>query len=155
MLITDILQPESIVVPLDAKDKEAAIIALVDTLAGNENITDAADLRQAVLQREQTRTTGIGHGVAIPHGKCTGCKSLAMAIGRLADPIEFNAIDGNPVDLIFLLASPLDQTGPHIQALAAISRMLTEPDVRSAIKRAENAESLLKLINEHEAAEVG
>lgn len=155
MRISEIVKPEMIVVPLQVKDKEEAIGALVEAISTSDNISDATDLKKAVLQREQTRTTGIGHGVAIPHGKSASCKQLTMAIGRLDDPIDFAAIDSKPVDLIFLLASPHDQTGPHIQALAGISRMLTEPDLRGALKRAESPEAFYKLILEHESAQVG
>jgi mannitol/fructose-specific phosphotransferase system IIA component (Ntr-type) len=98
------------------------------------------------------RTTGIGHGVAIPHGKNPGCGKLCLAIGKPAAPIDFAAVDGNPVDLIFLLASPPDQTGPHIQALANISRMLTDPALRQALRSAPTAADLYKLIDTHEAA---
>ena len=74
-----------------------------------------------------------------------------MAIGRPGRPIDFNAIDGHPVDLIFLLASPQDQTGPHIQALATISRMLINTDFRSAVKRAASGAELYRIIQEEEA----
>jgi fructose-specific phosphotransferase system IIA component len=154
MLISDIVQPRSILVPLAAKDKESAIGALVDRLSGGAAVSDPAELKRAVLQREQTRTTGIGYGVAIPHGKCPGCRQLSMAIARLAEPIDFASIDGKPVDLIFLLASPQDQTGPHIQMLAAISRMLIDQELRSALKRADSPQALFKLIVDHESARV-
>lgn len=146
LALTDILQPQAIKVPLEADNKQGAIFELADLLAEQAGLGDPSVLREAVWQREQTRTTGIGHGIAIPHGKIDHCDKLVMGIGLCRPPIEFGAIDGNPVDLIFLLASPADQTGPHIQALASISRMLTDVEFRSAIKQAQSAEEIYELI---------
>ena len=151
MRITDILQPACVKVPLAATTKQDAIFELVDLLAASGAVSSADQLKQAVWQREQTRTTGIGHGIAIPHGKVTGCARLVMAIGKAAAPIDFDAIDRKPVDLIILLASPVDQTGPHIQALARISRLLTDEPFRLAMRSATSSEDLFKLIQEHEA----
>lgn len=150
MRLTDILQPDCAKVPLDADSKEQAIYELVELLTSKTGITAVDELKRAVWQRETTRTTGIGHGIGIPHGKAAGVDRLRMAIGRPRQPIEFRAIDGRPVDLIILLASPLDQTGPHIQALAKISRMLTDETLRGAMKNADTGEQLYRLIADHE-----
>ncbi|QDU70855.1 PTS sugar transporter subunit IIA [Mucisphaera calidilacus] len=151
MRLTDILQPDCVIVPLKGGDKHEVIDEMAELLAEKSPIASAEDLKQAIWQREQTRTTGIGHGIGIPHGKASGVDKLRMAVGRPEQPIEFGAIDGRPVDLIILLASPLDQTGPHIQALAKISRMLTEDDLREALKVAPTAEDLYAIIAEHES----
>jgi len=150
MRLTDILRPDCVKVPLAATAKQDAIFELVDLLVACGAVTAREEMCQAVWQREQTRTTGIGHGVAIPHGKVVGCKALTLAIGKTAQPIEFAAIDNRPVELIFLLASPVDQTGPHIQALAGISRMLFDPTFRAAVRAAQSSEDLYKLIVAHE-----
>ena len=150
MRITDILDSACVKVPLIAQDKESAIYELVDLLADHQDISDAQALKTAVWNRETTRTTGIGHGIGIPHGKAAGCDQLRMAVGVADPPIEFGSIDGKPVSLIFLLASPPDQTGPHIQALASISRMLTEDELRQAMQQARNAEALYHMIESHE-----
>lgn len=151
MRLTEILQPECVKVPLVATAKQAAIFELVDLLVAKAGIEGGSELKDAVWQRENTRTTGIGHGIAIPHGKSAGISRLSMAIGITASPIDFGAIDGKPVSLIFLLASPREQTGPHIQALASISRMLTDDTFRAALKQASNAEAVYTMIAEHEA----
>lgn len=151
MRLKDILQPGCVKVPLAATQKQAAVFELAELLCQQNSIEDAAPLKAAIWQREQTRTTGIGNGVAIPHGKAAGCKRLIMAVGKAATPIEFDAIDKRPVELIFLLASPMDQTGPHIQALAAISRLLTDPAFRSSIRNAASAEALYDAITRQEA----
>jgi fructose-specific phosphotransferase system IIA component len=153
MRLTEILQPDCIKIPLAATSRQAAIYELVDLLADKAGIQGREQLKEAVWARETTRTTGIGHGIAIPHGKSTGCSKLSIAIGLTAQPIDFGAIDGKPVQLIILLASPPDQTGPHIQALARISRMLTDDKFRSTIKRSTSAEEVYKLISDSEAKE--
>jgi len=152
MRLTDILKPGCVKVPLKAQQKQQAIEELVDLLCDQTGIGERQQLKAAVWQREQTRTTGIGHGVAIPHAKIKDCPGLVMAIGKADPAIDFAAIDGKPVDLVFLLASPVDQTGPHIQALAAISRMLTDADLRGSLKRAASAADLYKCISDYEAS---
>lgn len=146
MRLTDILTAACVKVPLAAADKRQAIDELADLLAAQTGRVRADQLKAAAWQREQTRTTGIGHGVAIPHGKCDSCQKLLMAVGKTASPIDFNSVDKRPVELIFLLASPVDQTGPHIQALASISRMLADPDLRASIRKAASSEELFALI---------
>lgn len=154
MRLTDILQPDCVKVPLVSAAKEQAIYELVDLLAERIGIAAKDQLKKVVWQREMTRTTGIGHGIGIPHGKCEGIDKLHMAIGKAARPIDYNSIDKKPVDLILLLVSPVDQTGPHIQALAAISRMLIDPNFRAALRTAVSAEELFRIVAEHEAKEV-
>jgi len=154
MRLTEILQPECVKVPLEGGDKRAVIRDLVEVLTAHTPIKDAGQLMEAVWQREQTRTTGIGHGIGIPHGKCAEVDRLRMAIGRPADPIEFGSIDGKPVDLVILLASPIDQTGPHIQALARISRILTDPSLRDQLKTGDAA-AIYALIRDREAQAAG
>src|SRR5450755_3408922 len=133
MRLIDILKPENIKVPLESLTKNEAIAELVNLLAKSGDVTDAKKVLDAVLDRESTRTTGIGNGLAIPHGKCNGVDHLSMAIGRPSTPIDFQSIDGRPVNLIWLLTSPPDKTGPHIHALARISRLMTIDKFRQAI----------------------
>ncbi len=149
MRITDILQPDCVKVPLVASTKQEAVFELVDLLCEHTPVSEAETLKEAVWARETTRTTGIGHGIGIPHGKISGCDGLRMAIGR-CEPIEFGAIDGKPVELIFLLASPIDQTGPHIQALAKLSKMLVDADFRNRLKTVD-ATTVYRMISEMEA----
>jgi mannitol/fructose-specific phosphotransferase system IIA component (Ntr-type) len=122
----------------------------VTLLAANGEVTDARKVLDAVLEREATRTTGIGNGLAIPHGKCTGTDHLVMAIGRPATPIDFQAIDGRPVSLIWLLTSPPDKTGPHIHALARISRLMTIDRFRQALNEARTAQEIFDTIVKQE-----
>ena len=151
MNLLDILTPHSIKAPLVGTDKKSVIDELVDLLAVAKKVGDAAGLKEAVWTREQTRTTGIGHGLAIPHGKSAGMTSLAMAIGKPSHPMDFQAIDGQPVRLIVLLASPPDRTSDHIQALARISRLMTMDDFRNRIYAASTAPEIYELLKAQES----
>jgi mannitol/fructose-specific phosphotransferase system IIA component (Ntr-type) len=150
MNLLDLLSPECIRAPLVAGDKRGVIDELVDLLVAAGRVSEGDSLKNAVWTREQTRTTGIGHGLAIPHGKCPGLNGLAMAIGKPAEPLEFQAIDGRPVRLIVLLASPPDRTGDHIQALARVSRLMTMEAFRQSIYDADSPEAIYELIRAQE-----
>ncbi len=152
MRLTDILKPENIKVPLEATTKTEAIRELVSLLAQTGEIADSKKVLEAVLDREATRTTGIGNGLAIPHGKCTGTDHLVMAIGKAVTPIDFQAIDGRPVTLIWLLSSPPDKTGPHIHALARISRLMTIDKFRQALANAKTSQEVFDAIVQQENA---
>src|SRR4051812_168518 len=152
MRLTDILKPQNIKVPLESTVKAEAISELVTLLAANGEVGDAKKVLDSVLEREATRTTGIGNGLAIPHGKCTGTDHLVMAIGRPATPIDFQSIDGRPVNLIWLLTSPPDKTGPHIHALARISRLMTIDRFRQALLAAKTSQEIYDAIVQQENA---
>jgi fructose-specific phosphotransferase system IIA component len=150
MILTQILQPGCIVAPLKSKDKDSAIEELVTVLAAARQVKDAKAVLEAVMEREQTRSTGIGSGIAIPHGKCTAVQELVMAVGIAADPIEFASIDNKPVNIIVLLVSPMDKTGPHIQALASISRLLLDDQFKAKLEKASSPEEVYQLISTKE-----
>jgi len=150
MTLTQILQPTCVKVPLEGKDKETVITELVDLLDANGLLSDRNVVLDAVLAREQTRSTGIGSGIAIPHGKCKAVKELVMAIGLTDEPIDFASVDGKPVKTIFLLVSPTDQTGPHIQALARISRLMLDEQFRQKLEQTTSADEVYELLNNKE-----
>ncbi len=135
---------------MNAGDKESAITELVDLLESSGQLADRDHVLKAIIQREKTASTGIGHGLAVPHGKSNGCKKLVMAMGKPATPMDFDSKDGNPVEIIVLLASPPDQTGPHIQALARISRLMLMDEFRTAMARARTSDELWQVIQNHE-----
>lgn len=150
MILTEILQPACVKVPMASKDKESAITELIDLLASSGHLLDRNSVLEAVMIREQTRSTGIGSGIAIPHGKCAGVKELVMAIGIISDPIDFDSIDHKPVSIIVLLVSPMDRTGPHIQALARISRLLLDEELKAKMEKATSAPQVYELISTKE-----
>ena len=153
MNLTDLITPESIRIPLHATDKRSAIAELVDVLAEAHGLTTGAEeLKAAVLEREQQRSTGIGEGLAIPHGKSDTVDRLFMAIGTPSEPMEFEAIDRRPVRMIVLLASPPDRTSDHIQALGKISRLMSRAEFREKAYEADSAQTLYTLFEEAEKA---
>jgi fructose-specific phosphotransferase system IIA component len=151
MRLTETLKVQNIKIPLSADNKTDAIRELVELLAANGEVQDPKRVLDAVLDREATRTTGIGNGLAIPHGKCTGTDHLTMAIGKPAQAIDFQAIDGRPVSIIWLLTSPPDKTGPHIQSLARISRLMTIDKFRIQLNEAASAEQIFEIIQKQES----
>ena len=136
--------------PLEGKEKTSVITELVDVLDANKMLTNKDVALQSVLTREQTKSTGIGSGVAIPHGKCRAVKELVMAMGIAGQPIDFGSVDGRPVSIIILLVSPTDQTGPHIQALARISRLMLDETLREKLKAAHSAQEVCELLSSKE-----
>jgi fructose-specific phosphotransferase system IIA component len=151
MILTQILEPTCVKVPLEGTNKESVIKELVDMLDSCHSLLNKEQVFQAVITRESTKSTGIGFGIAIPHGKCSGVKELVMAIGISHKGIDFQSIDNKPVHIVVLLASPIDRTGPHIQALARISRLMLDEDFKNKLQSAQSADELYKLISEKEA----
>jgi fructose-specific phosphotransferase system IIA component len=150
MMLSQILQPSCVKVPLEGKDKYSVITELVNVLDGNKMLLDKEVALQSVLTREQTRSTGIGSGIAIPHGKCNAVRELVMAVGIAGQPLDFNSVDGKPVSIVILILSPSDQTGPHIQALAKISRLMLDESFRGKLQKAHSAQEVCKLLSERE-----
>jgi mannitol/fructose-specific phosphotransferase system IIA component (Ntr-type) len=149
MLISDILSASRIKI-LEADSKRGAIEELVDLLARNGDVIDAQRALQAVLEREMTRTTGIGGGLGIPHGKTAAVQEIVMALGKAKRPIDFDSVDGQPVSLLLLLVSPVSKAGPHIQALARVSRLMSSELLRRKLSEAPDSEAMLEAIRRHE-----
>ncbi len=152
MRLSEILKPQNIKIGIESSAKADAIAELVNLLEANGEIVDGKKVLESVLDREATRTTGIGNGLAIPHGKSPGTPKLSMAIGKPAAPIDFQSIDGRPVTIIWLLTSPPDQAGVHIKALAAISRLMTSDKFRFAMNNAKTAEEMYDIVLKQEIA---
>ena len=150
MTLTQILQVDCVKVPLESKDKESAIKELVELLGDSNLLGDKALVLDAVMTRERTRSTGIGSGIAIPHGKCKGVKELVIGIGITAEGIDFESIDGKPATIIILLVSPTDQTGPHIRALSSISKLMLDEEFKRNIETAKSAQEVYELISTKE-----
>ncbi|MFQ5414435.1 MAG: PTS sugar transporter subunit IIA [Phycisphaerae bacterium] len=150
MKITDILTTACIRVPVAATDKAGVIAELVDVLDAAGRLSDRDAVLKSVVAREATRSTGVGNGLAVPHGKSAGCAALAMAIGKPATPLDFDSSDGAPVELVVLLASPIDEMGPHIQALARVSRVWLAPGFRAAVAAAASPDELYAAIERYQ-----
>lgn len=148
--LSEVITLDCIKVPLSATERYEAIDELVDVLCQAGKISEKDPLLAAVVEREQTRSTGVGHGLAIPHGKCSGLVGLVGAVGKPAEPIDFDSIDGQPVNFVVLLGSPVDQTGPHIQALARISRLMTTETFCTKIAQAQSPNDVFQALVDHE-----
>ncbi len=151
MTLTEILQPACVKAPLENTDKMAVIEELVDLLDENGLLQDRKAALEAVIARERTRSTGIGSGIAIPHGKSRSVNELVMSIGITKDPIDFESVDGKGVQIVILLVSPTNQTGPHIQALARISRLMLDETFKENLQNADSPQQAYQLITEKEA----
>ncbi len=142
MNLLDHLQLDTMRVHLEATDRQGAIGELVDALASAGSIADADTIKQLVWERELQRTTGIGEGLAIPHGRCDKLTDLVMAMGRPATPIDFSSPDKRPVELVILLVSPSNNTADHIQALGRISRLMVGRTFRETAYSTETPQAL-------------
>jgi mannitol/fructose-specific phosphotransferase system IIA component (Ntr-type) len=147
VLLTELLKPDRIRIPLEARTKEALLRELVDIVSAQDG-ADSDEILRAVRERESVLSTGIGHGVAIPHGKSGAVPELRMAAGRTSVPVEFDALDGQPVALFFLLVGPETAAGPHIKALSRISRIVRRDDVRDRLIAARDAAEFLRALEE-------
>ncbi len=150
MRLRDLLDEAVVKVPLESRDKEECFEELVDLLVRAERIPDRAAALQAVRQREQQGTTGIGQGIAIPHGKDASIPKLTGALGISPEDIEFDAIDDEPVHVVFLLLARVDDPGPHVRALAEIARLVQTPGFYRKLSEAESAEEVLDLLETEE-----
>ncbi len=149
MLLTDLLTIDRIKIPLVSRTKEDVLRELVDVLADDGREARAEVLR-AVREREAVLSTGIGNGVAIPHGKSPSVPELRMAAGTAEQPVDFDALDGQPVKLVFLLVGPESSAGPHIKALSRIARLIRNDEVRQRLLSAETPDEFLKALSDAE-----
>ncbi len=150
MKLVDILSEETIKIPLESEEKRAIIEELVDVLKKANKIEDRDEVLKAVLDREAIMSTGVGDGVAIPHGKSDGAGDIVAALGIARKPVDFEAIDNKPVRLIWLLVGPHGKTGPHLKALSRISRLMHKKEFRERLLRAETAAQVLGEIAKEE-----
>jgi mannitol/fructose-specific phosphotransferase system IIA component (Ntr-type) len=150
MRIHDLLDESVIKVGLESIDKEECFEEMVDLLVRGGRVTERSGALEAILHREEQGTTGIGKGVAIPHGKHPSISGLVAALGVSREGIEFDAADGEPVHLVLMLLAKNNDPGPHIQALAETSRLLHVPGFYRKIIEAGSAREILGIIDTEE-----
>ncbi len=141
MTLADLISQSSVIPALRAKTKKQALEELA-VRAGKLEKLPAREIFEAVLQRERLGSTGIGRGIAIPHCRHASVKKITCVFARLETPIAFDAMDGNPVDLIFLLLAPEDAGADHLKALARVSRLMREPQTIMQLRAAKDQASL-------------
>jgi mannitol/fructose-specific phosphotransferase system IIA component (Ntr-type) len=143
MDLSEILKPESVRVYLKPGSKKEIIRQLVDALQLDVGESAREDVLRAVLEREGVMSTGIGRGVAIPHAKCEKVEGIMASVGIAEEPLPFDAIDGEPVKVFFLIVSNPRTTSPHIRVLSRISHILNDQDHREALEKSESPEDVL------------
>lgn len=149
MLLSELLSIDRIKIPLESENKDDLLRELVSVAAAGEPARE--EVLRAVREREAVLSTGIGHGVAIPHGKSSAVGDLRMAAGRAGSPVDFDALDGEPVSLFFLLVGPESAAGPHIKALSRISRLVRKDEVRNKLVSARTAQEFMDALKEAES----
>lgn len=150
MRLRDLLDESVVKVGLESQDKEECFEEMVDILARAGRLSDRDGALAAVRQREALGTTGIGQGVAIPHGKHASIPALTAALGISADGVEFDSIDGEPAHLVFLLLARADDPGPHVRALAEIARLVQTPGFYRKLLEAATADEILSILDAEE-----
>jgi PTS system nitrogen regulatory IIA component len=151
MNITDILDEESIIAELTARDKKSVLEELVSVLFEHGRVKDKEKPVEVLLERERLGSTGIGDGIAIPHGKLKEIKGIICSFGRTKAGVDFQSIDEKPTHLFFLLLAPEDSASEHLQALARLSRLLKDGHLRKRLLEADSKKELYRIITEEDA----
>jgi fructose PTS system EIIBC or EIIC component len=150
MKVSELLKPEFIIPKIKGETKEDVINELIDLFKNDPRVEDLEKIRTAVLEREKVMSTGVGKGFAIPHGKSNAVKEIIGAFGKISDGIDYDSLDGNPVQLIFLLVGKDNLISTHIKLLSRISRLMNKDDFRHRLIEANSAEEIVKLFNDEE-----
>jgi PTS system nitrogen regulatory IIA component len=148
MRILDILTYDRIVASLKATSKEEALAELVDPIARSKAEIDRAALVRILIDRENLGSTGIGGGIAIPHGTLDRLDAIISCFGKSAKGIDFGSIDGKPAHLFFLLVAPRNSAGEHLKALARISRLFKDPILARDLRQADSADEIYQILEE-------
>ena len=151
MEIDELLTPDSVIPRLRATSKKQALQELSKRAAEVSGLSER-QIFDVLLERERLGTTGVGNGIAIPHGKLPGLSRLYGLFARLEHPVDFDSIDEQPVDLIFLLLAPEAAGADHLKALARVSRLLRERTICEKLRGADNPDALYALLTERAAS---
>ena len=151
MKITDILKPEKIIIDFKGTNKNEILNEMIDVFIGDLRVLDLDTVRTVVLEREEIMSTGVGNGFAIPHGKTNMVSEMVAGFGMLNNSLEFDALDGKPVNLIFLLVGQADSVGQHLKMLSRVSRIMNQESVREKLSKAESREEILQILDEEDS----
>jgi PTS system nitrogen regulatory IIA component len=147
MPLTDILTPQSVLASVKAVSKKQLLQELSAFAAAHSDLSES-DIYEALLQRERLGSTGIGHGIAIPHGKLPKLNRLIGIFARLEKPVDFDALDGQQVDLVFLLLAPEGAGADHLKALSRVARALRDPAIAQKLRKSHDASALFSLLTQ-------
>ncbi|MDR0557521.1 MAG: PTS sugar transporter subunit IIA [Treponema sp.] len=148
MNLKSALTKETICLHLKGSSKEDIINELLDILVAAKKITDRAAAFAAIMERETKMSTGMKHGIAIPHGKSQTLRNLVACIGISDAPVDFDTLDHKPCRIFIMTLSPVEQTGPHLQFLAEVSLLFKSEEKRNQILRATTAEEIIRILSE-------
>lgn len=149
MQLVDVLKENMIFLNFEAENKEEAIEKFVQSIEKTGIVKDANVIKDALLEREKLGTTGIGEGFALPHARSSAIKDLTVAFFRSEKGFDFKAVDGKPVQLVFLLLAPVSAGGPYLKVLAQISRLMRGEDFRNSLLEAKDVAALLQVIQDN------
>lgn len=148
MRIVEFLSLDAVIPSLEAKTKEEVLMELVEPITRIHPNLNKDRLVKTLVDRENLGSTGIGGGVAIPHGKFDGLTTLAASFGKSREGVDFNSMDSKPAHLFFLLVAPKDSAGDHLKALARISRLCKDPILKSSLQNAESKMEIYRLLED-------
>lgn len=148
--ITDILAPSCVHLDLEVSDKTDLLTKLVDVVAETGKVKDRDTLLKVILDREKLMSTGIGYGVALPHGKSNVVEQSVAAVATLREPIDFDALDDKPVNIVLLLVGTEENVGAHLRLLSRISRMVGSEQFRTSLLASHSVEDVLDLFATYE-----
>lgn len=150
MKICEILRVEKIISSLQGTTKTEVIDELINLFKDDERVNNLEGMRNAVHEREKIMSTGVGKGFAIPHAKTNSVNEIIAAFGKLDKPLDFQALDEQPVNIIFLLVGKENLVGPHIKLLSRISRMMNKDEFRESLANAKTSKEIFMLFEEEE-----
>lgn len=151
MKISEILNKDLLIPNLRAKNKKGVLEELASVLVDQGKLRDLDRVVEVLLEREKLGSTGIGDGIAIPHGKIKDLEGVVASFGRSLEGVDFESIDQKPAHLFFLLMAPENSAGMHLKALARISRLLKDPNFRKRLMEAKDREELFQIISDEDA----
>lgn len=149
-MIEEILDRDMMIFDLKSKDKLSVLKELIEPLAAKGVVEDSDKFLEVVLKREKEYTTGIGMGIAIPHGKSSLVKKASLVFGKSKEGIDYNSLDGKMAHLFFLIAAPEDSDNLHLKILAKLSRSLMHKEVREELNKAETYEDVANAFKKYE-----
>jgi PTS system nitrogen regulatory IIA component len=148
MNLKTVITTDTIDLHLKGSNKKEIINELLDILVRTEKIKDREAALSAVMDREEKMSTGMKHGIAIPHGKCSAIEDLVACIGISEKPVDFDSLDHEPCRIFIMTLSPVEKTGPHLQFLAEVSLLFKSAEKRDEILKAKSPEEILKILAE-------
>ncbi len=150
MKISDILSIEKIQLPLIAKEKESVLKELWELIKDSPDVKDADKVQKSIMEREKRETTGIGQGIAIPHGKCSAVTNIIAVLGLSSEGVDFDSLDGKPVHIVFLLVAPEEKAGLYLKSLSRISRLLNNEIFRRKLIEVKDRKKALEMLKDEE-----